>query len=142
MAVKKNDIVKMNFSYCVKNEDSKLSSNKTKEPVQFQVGNGEVIKGIEEAVIGMKKGEKKKVTVNSDKAFGDHNEELVQQVAFELIKDRPVKEGDFIELKTAEGEIRHAKIVSIAEDTVLIDLNHPLAGKTLDFEIEIVDIEK
>lgn len=142
MAVKKKDIIKMNFSYSVKDEDSKLGSNKTKEPVQFQVGNGEVIKGIEEAVIGMKKGETKKVTISSDKAFGDHNEELVQQVAFELIKDRSVKEGDFIELKTAEGEIGHAKIVSIAEDAVVIDLNHPLAGKTLNFEIEIVDIEK
>jgi len=142
MSVKKNDIVTMNFRYNVEGEDSELSSNETKEPVQFQVGKGEVIKGIEEAVIGMKKGEKKEVAISSNKAFGNHNEKLVQKASLEVIKDRPVKEGDYIELRTAEGEVRHARIVSIDKESILLDMNHPLAGKTLNFEIEIVDIEK
>lgn len=141
MAVKKNDRVKVSFSYSAEGEDKELGPSNTSEPIELQVGSGEVIQGVEEAVIGMEKGEKKKVTVSPDKAFGKRKEELVQKGPKELLQDRMVREGDFVELQTADKQVLHARVISIDEDCTVLDLNHPLAGRTLNFEIELVDIK-
>ncbi len=108
-------------------------------PLGVHVGVGEIIQGLDEALIGMEVGEKKRITVPPEKAYGMPNPELVIEV--------PVSEFTQAGLEPVEGlyvmtDSGIAKIVGVGEETVKLDFNHPLAGKTLVFEVEIIGIEK
>ncbi len=108
-------------------------------PLGVNVGVGEIIPGLDEALIGMEIGEKKTVTVPPEKAYGMPNPELVIDV--------PVSEFTNAGLEPIEGmyvmtDSGIAKIAKVGEESVTLDFNHPLAGKTLIFEVEIVDIQK
>jgi len=108
-------------------------------PLGVHVGVGEIIPGLDEALIGMEVGEKKRITVPPEKAYGMPNPELVIEV--------PVSEFTQAGLEPVEGlyvmtDSGIAKIVGVGEETVKLDFNHPLAGKTLVFEVEIIGIEK
>ena len=110
------------------------------EPIEFVVGSGMLVSGFEAAVLGMKEGEEKEVTLESKDAYGDVNPEYVQKVP----KDKfpaEAKEGMMIGVPTPMGQIP-AKIVKIEDDTVELDMNHPMAGKTLVFKIKVVSFEK
>ncbi len=108
-------------------------------PLAVHVGVGEIIPGLDEALIGMKVGEKKRATIPPEKAYGMPNPELVIEV--------PVSEFTQAGLEPVEGlyvmtDSGIAKIVNVGKETVKLDFNHPLAGKTLVFDLEIVEIEK
>jgi len=108
-------------------------------PLEVTIGAGEIIPGLDEAMIGMEVGEKKTVTVPPEKAYGMPNPELVAKV--------PVSEFTQVGLEPVEGmyvmtDSGIAKIVKVAEDGVELDFNHPLAGKTLVFEVEVVEVKK
>jgi len=108
-------------------------------PLEVHVGAGEIIPGLDEALIGMEVGEKKTVTVPPEKAYGMPNPELIIEV--------PISEFTRAGLEPVEGlyvmtDSGIAKIREVGEETVKLDFNHPLAGKTLIFEVEIVGIEK
>ncbi|WP_461865019.1 FKBP-type peptidyl-prolyl cis-trans isomerase [Thermococcus sp.] len=108
-------------------------------PLGVNAGAGELIQGLDEALIGMEIGEKKKVTIPPEKGYGMPNEELIIDVPlseFEKAGIEPVKD---MYIMTDSGI---AKISEIKEETVSLDFNHPLAGKTLIFEIEIMDVQK
>ncbi|NJE61819.1 peptidylprolyl isomerase [Thermococcus sp. 21S7] len=108
-------------------------------PLGVNVGVGEIIPGLDEALIGMELGEKKTVTIPPEKAYGMPNPELVIDVAkteFSNVGIEPI-EGMYI--MTDSGI---AKIAKVGEEKVTLDFNHPLAGKTLVFEVEIVEIQK
>jgi len=108
-------------------------------PLEVHVGVGEIIPGLDEALIGMEVGEKKTITVPPEKAYGMPNPDLIIEV--------PVSEFTQAGLEPVEGlyvmtDSGIAKIREVGEETVKLDFNHPLAGKTLIFEVEIVGIEK
>ncbi len=108
-------------------------------PLGVHVGVGEIIPGLDEALIGMKVGDKKRATIPPEKAYGMPNPELVIEV--------PVSEFTQAGLEPVEGlyvmtDSGIAKIVNVGKETVKLDFNHPLAGKTLVFDIEVVEIEK
>ena len=108
-------------------------------PLGVNIGAGEIIPGLDEAIIGMEVGEKKTVTVPPEKAYGMPNPELVVTV--------PVSEFTQVGLEPVEGmyvmtDSGIAKIGKISEEGVELDFNHPLAGRTLIFDVEVVDIEK
>jgi len=108
-------------------------------PLGVNVGVGEIIPGLDEALIGMELGEKKTITIPPEKAYGMPNPELVIEVAkteFSNVGIEPI-EGMYV--MTDSGI---AKIAKVGEENVTLDFNHPLAGKTLVFEVEIVDIQK
>ncbi len=108
-------------------------------PLGVNVGVGELIQGLDEAFIGMEKGEKKTITIPPEKGYGLPNEDLIVDVPlseFTNIGVEPVKD---MYVMTDSGV---AKISEIKENSVSLDFNHPLAGKTLIFEIEIVDVQK
>ncbi len=108
-------------------------------PLGVNAGAGELIQGLDEALIGMEIGEKKEVTIPPEKGYGMPNEELIIDVPlseFEKAGIEPVKD---MYIMTDSGI---AKISEIKEETVSLDFNHPLAGKTLIFEIEIMDVQK
>ena len=109
-------------------------------PLEFEVGSGQLIKGFDEAVRGMGFGEVKTFTLAPSDAYGYHDPAAVQKYPKEAFpEDYNFVNGDSVEGHSPEGAPLVAKIISSTEDTVTLDLNHPLAGKDLIFEIEIID---
>ncbi|MAG39197.1 peptidylprolyl isomerase [Candidatus Woesearchaeota archaeon] len=141
MTIKKGDKVSINYTGSF--DDGKVfdSSEKHEKPLEFEVGTGKVIKGFDNAVIGMNKGEKKDFKIESKDAYGDRNPQLVQKVPRDkLPKDKELKSGMVMALKSPDGKQIPAMLTEVNDKEVTIDINHPLAGKTLNFKIEIVSI--
>ncbi|RMD57516.1 peptidylprolyl isomerase [Candidatus Woesearchaeota archaeon] len=140
MAVKKGDKIKVEYTGKFESGEVFDSSEKHKEPLTFQVGSGQLIKGFDEAVIGMEVGEEKEVTLNPEDAYGPRNEQLVQKVPKEKLPEG-AKEGATLVVNLPNGQQIPARIVSIDDDSATLDLNHPLAGKKLVFKIKVLSIE-
>ncbi|MFW6140819.1 MAG: FKBP-type peptidyl-prolyl cis-trans isomerase [Acidobacteriota bacterium] len=138
--VKKGDKVKLHYTGRL--EDGKVfDSSKNREPIQFEAGAGEIIKGLDEAIIGMEPGEKKDVSITSDNAYGDYDEKLLIDVPREKIPENIKPEKDSVlNLVDKQGRSIPAKVNEIKENFIQVDANHPLAGEDLDFEIELVEI--
>ena len=115
------------------------SVNRT--PLEFIVGNGQVIKGFDEAVIGMKIGEKKTVNIPFEEAYGPHMDELVFTFEKQSLPENLNPEiGQKLQLVTGDGKRVNVTIIAVSETDITLDANHPLAGKNLVFEIELVEI--
>lgn len=94
------------------------------------------------ALLGLKKGDKKTITIPPDQAFGERKEDLLREAPKTIIKnDLKGTEGEIVELSSKDGQRYLATIQEVKKDTIVLDLNHPLAGETLTFEIEVVDIK-
>ena len=122
-----------------------FDSSEGREPLVFELGKNQVIPGFEKAVEGMKEGEKKKITIKPEEAYGEPREELIQEIPKAMLGDMAdkVKEGMILGVNhPASPQPIPAKVIKIGEETVTLDMNHPLAGKTLHFELELVKLEK
>ena len=111
------------------------------EPITFQVGGGQLIAGFDQALPGMAVGEVKKVSLSPEEGYGPRVDEAIQEVpktAFPAGFD--FQEGQTVGAKNPDGSTFQAVVGSVGEDTVTIDMNHPMAGKSLNFEIELVNI--
>ena len=110
-------------------------------PLEFEVGAGHVIKGFDEAVIGMKKDEEKEFSIEAKDAYGERDERGIQRIPLDALpKDHEPKEGMMVAVGTPDGQQFPAKIVKVEKDFVSLDLNHPLAGKKLIFKIKVLEI--
>ena len=117
------------------------SSEKHEEPLQFTVGEGKIIKGFDQAVVGMKVGEEKEITIPPEQGYGQHNPELVRDLPRNVFpEDQEVQQGMVFMMSLPDGRQVPVRISEVAEETVKVDLNSPLAGKTLKFTIKIVSI--
>ncbi|AMQ18743.1 FKBP-type peptidyl-prolyl cis-trans isomerase [Thermococcus peptonophilus] len=108
-------------------------------PMWARIGIGEIIPGLDEAIIGMEAGEKRTVTVPPEKAYGMPNPELVISVPREEFTKAGLEPQEGLYVMTDSGI---AKILSVGENEVSLDFNHPLAGKTLVFEVEVLEVKK
>jgi len=116
------------------------STEKSGNPIEFEVGAKAVIPGFESAVLGMEKGEEKDIKIESKDAYGDHNPELVKQIPKDkLPPEAEPKVGMVLLMGLPDGKQMPVKITEISADTVSIDMNHPLAGSNLNFKIKVVD---
>ena len=112
------------------------------EPLEFTLGAGEVIPGFEKAVLGMKVGEKKTVTIPVNEAYGPPRDELIVEVPRdELSSSITPQVGMRLQQVGTDGSVIIAVITKVSDATVTLDANHPLAGKDLTFEIELVSIK-
>lgn len=137
---KKGDVVKVHYSGSLK-DGYVFDSSFDKQPIEVKLGVGTVIAGFEEAIIGMEKGDRKKLTIPQEKAYGPYlHENLIEFSKTEIPADISLKVGMKLELKSPKGEMTNVLIKDITEDKITLDANHPLAGKDLTFEIELVDI--
>lgn len=112
-------------------------------PISFIVGNNQVIKGFDDAVLGMKVNDTKKFTIKKEDAYGDVNLSLMHKIPLDKLPENlrsQVKEGGFLVLQSPTGQQIPAKVHSIENGIIVLDLNHPLAGKDLTFDIKIMDI--
>lgn len=140
MGVKKGDVVRLH--YTIRTKDGKeFDSSSPGEPITFEVGRGEVILGVEEGVIGMEVGEKKEITISPGEGFGERNEEFIYKAPKDILQDLEAKRGDIIDLRAEDGRLVKAQVSHIDVDSVTFDLNHPLAGKTLKVEMEVVEVK-
>ena len=111
------------------------------EPLEFRIGESQVIPGFEEAVVGMNPSETKTVNIPVDKAYGPHRDDLVQVVdRKELPAGLKTEIGQPLEGRQPDGEIVVATVTDVTESRVTLDANHPLAGKSLTFEIQLIEI--
>jgi FKBP-type peptidyl-prolyl cis-trans isomerase 2 len=140
--VKKGDKIKV--EYVGKLEDGTVfdSSEKHDAPLEFTVGDGQIIKGFEEAVLGMKVGEEKEIKLPPEEGYGPHNPELVKDMPKDCFnsQDEEIKAGMVFLMDLPNGRQIPVRIANVTEEMVTIDLNPPLAGKTLIFQIKILDI--
>ena len=115
------------------------SSEKHGKPLEFEIGSGQVIKGFEDAVVGMSEGQEKDISLRPSQAYGDRNPDLVKKVPRHKIPQE-ITAGMMLVMKLQNGMDIPAKIIDVSNETVTIDLNPPLAGKTLNFKVKVVEI--
>lgn len=112
-----------------------------KEPIEFTLGQGQLIPGFEKGLIDMKLNEKKTINMTKDEAYGEVNETLIQEVKkTDLPQDMEPKVGMGLVSKSPEGQEINLMVVEVKEETIVIDGNHPLAGRDLIFDLEVVEI--
>jgi peptidylprolyl isomerase len=138
--VKNGDTVKVH--YTGKFEDGTVfDSTEGREPVQFTLGNGQLISGFEKALIGMNPGDSKTSEIPQDEAYGPRNEEMKQVVErSQLPPDLDPQVGMQLQVNTPEGQTLIVSIAEVTDTHVTLDANHPLAGKDLNFNIQLVEI--
>ena len=112
-----------------------------KEPIEFTLGEGQLIPGFEKGLIDMKLNEKKTINMTKDDAYGEVNETLIQEVKkTDLPQDMEPKVGMGLVSKSPDGQEINLMVVEVKEETIVIDGNHPLAGRDLIFDLEVVEI--
>ena len=117
-----------------------FDSTDDSEPLKFTLGQGDVIDGVDQAVLGMEQGEEKTVTIAPEQGFGEHNAALAQTVARGNLPDE-VKVGDRLRAVQDDKELQ-VWVSEIHEDSVVVDANHPLAGQVLNFDVAIEDVRE
>lgn len=135
--VKPGDRVRVHYT-TYSHDQCLIETSQHREPMTFVAGSGQVVDGVDRAVIGMKLGESKRVPVMPEQAFG-YRDARWQQTAPRLGMPDRVGEGDQI-LANVGGESLHVWIRSFQDDDVMLDANHPLAGETLLYELKVVGI--
>lgn len=139
MPVEKGNKVKVHYTGTLE-DGTVFDSSEGKDPLEFEAGSGQVIKGFDEAVLGMEKDEEKEITLPPEQAYGPRREEMVRKIPKDqLPKDQEPKEGMQLLMHLPTGQQFPVTISKIEEKEVTIDMNPPLAGKTLNFKIKVVD---
>ena len=138
--VKENDTVKVHYTGKL-TDGQVFDSSEGKEPIEFTLGKGQLIPGFEKGLIDMKVNEKKTITIPKEEAYGDPREDLVQEVEkSQLPEDIKPEVGMGLVSKTPDGREMNLMVAEVKEDTIVVDGNHPLAGKDLVFDLEVVEI--
>lgn len=141
MKVKKGDKVKVHYTGTLE-DGSVFDTSEGGDPLEFEVGSGQIIEGFEKCIIGMEEGEEKSFTVPPEEAYGPHRKELVGKLPKEQVAGFDVKVGSVLQLETKDGEVFEANVTKVEEDGITVDLNHPLAGQALNFKVKLVSLER
>ncbi len=137
---KSGDKVKVHYTGTLE-DGTQFDSSVKRDPLEFTLGEQQVIDGFDKAVTGMKAGDKKEVKLPPEEAYGPRYEELVLQVPKEQVPaDVDPKIGDQLELKHPSGQALVVTVTTVEDDHIILDGNHPLAGQTLNFALELVEI--
>ncbi|MHB8602295.1 MAG: FKBP-type peptidyl-prolyl cis-trans isomerase [Nitrosotalea sp.] len=138
MTIKTGDKVKIEYTGTLDDGVMFDSSADHGNPLEFEVGGGQVIKGFDDAVLGMKENEEKQFSILPADAYGEHDPTLVQKVPREVFpQDAELVPGLLFEAGLPTGEKVPATITEVQGEIVTVDLNHPLAGKRLNFKIKV-----
>lgn len=138
--VNPNSTVKVNYTGKLENGDVfDTSLSEGREPLVAKLGKGQLIKGFEAGLVGMGIGESKTIEIEAENAYGLIREEMIVDVPLDRVPSG-VKVGDMLQSMTEGGPI-NVSVISVDETTVKLDANHPLAGKKLIFEVEVLGID-
>ena len=140
--VTKGNVVTLHYKGTLNDGSEFDSSYERNEPMTVTVGSGQLISGFDKALEGMSEGETKRFTLTPDEAYGDHNPEATTVLERSIFPDDFTLEKDMVvPLDGPGGRSYLATLTELNEDTVTADLNHPMAGKDLTFEVEVLEIE-
>lgn len=117
-----------------------IESSEGRGPVTFTQGEQQLIPGLERALLGLRAGDKKQVTVKPEEAYGAADPAAVTEVAKTMLPPDALVVGTVLMARGAQGESRPVRVKEIKESTVVLDLNHPLAGKTLVFDVRVLAV--
>lgn len=132
----------IHLEYTLRNDQGAvLDSNEGRAPLVFTQGQGQVIRGLEQAVLGMKVGETKRITLPPDQAYGPVDPEAVAEVPKGRVPPDSLRVGATLVGRTTSGREVPVRVREIKDETVVFDLNHPLAGQTLRFDVRIILVE-
>jgi len=130
---------KVKVHYTGKLEDNNVfDTSVNKEPLEFTVGEGMLIPGFENGVLGMKTGDKKTIELSVEEAYGERRDDLINEIPKTNLPEN-VEVGQMLQAETEQGPIT-VVVTDINEETAKIDANHPLAGRKLFFDLEIVEV--
>src|SRR5215213_5861234 len=138
--VKSGDKVKVHYNGKLQNGET-FDSSEGREPLEFTVGGGQVIKGFDEGVMGMQVGDKRTVEIEVGNAYGEKNEDMIIEFPkTQFPEDMNPEVGMQLMMNNGQGQSFPVLVKEVKEDSVLLDANHPLAGEDLVFDIELVEI--
>ena len=138
---KKGNTVKIHYTGTL-DDGTQFDSSQGRDPLEFEVGSGQVIPGFDKAVEGMTVGDSKSVRIEADEAYGPRHEQLVQQVERSVLPDDLNPEtGMALQSSSPDGQVTQFMVTDVTDETITVDANHPLAGQALSFDIELVDIK-
>lgn len=139
--VKAGDTVAIHYTGRL-DDGTTFESSRDREPLTFEVGAGQIIPGLDRALPGMAEGDTKTVAIAPEDAYGPVNPDARQAVPRADIPDHiPLDPGTQLQVQTAEGQTMPVIVADVTDDIVVLDANHPLAGETLNFDIELVRID-
>lgn len=131
---------KVTMHFAIKLEDGQIiDSNFEKSPVEFEVGDGNIPDGFESALTGLKVGDHVELTIAPERGFGQHNPSNIQRMKRSDFKDMDLEPGLVVSFQEPGGEIPGV-VVEFDDANVSVDFNHPLAGKTLTFEVKVLQV--
>lgn len=137
---KSGDTVKIHYTGTL-DDGTQFDSSAGREPLEFEVGGGQVIPGFDKAVEGMAVGDSKSVRLEAEEAYGPHHEALVQQVDRNLLPaDLNPETGMALQSQSPDGQVMQFVVTEVSDASITVDANHPLAGQALSFDIELVGI--
>ena len=139
MPIKNGDKVKVEYKGTLDDGTVFDSSDKHGEPLEFEIGAGQIIPGFEDAVMGMENGDEKEFQLEASDAYGDRNPQLVQKIPRDQMP-KEIEQGMVLVVGLPNGAQIPVKVTEVTNEWVTIDLNHPLAGENLNFKIKIVDV--
>lgn len=138
--VKTGDTVKVNYTGTL-DDGSVFDTSTGRDPLEFKIGEGQVISGFEQAVIGMITGESRTTKILAEDAYGPHRKEMVIVVERgKLPQDLNPEVGVQLEVRRPDGHFFPVLVTDVSDGDITLDANHPLAGKDLTFNIELVEI--
>lgn len=139
--VKTGDTVHIHYTGTL-SDGSTFDSSEGRDPLAFEVGSGAVIPGLDQALPGMAVGDKKRVEIGARDAYGSANPNARQTVPrADVPADIPLDVGTTLQVQTPTGQVMPVTVAEVTDDAVTLDANHPLAGKDLTFDIELVAID-
>lgn len=139
--IKDGDTVRIHYTGSL-TDGTTFDSSDGRDPLEFVVGSGHIIKGLDAALPGMHAGDKKTVNIDCADAYGPINPDMHQSVPREMIPDEiPLEVGMQLQMQTPQGQPMPVTVTELKEDEVMLDANHPLAGRDLVFDIEVVSFD-
>jgi len=140
--VEPGDTVRIHY-ICRLDDGTVFATTYNKQPLEFVVGRARIILGLQEAVLGMRAGEKKIAVIPPEKAYGPYHQAMVATIDRSLVPPEiHVEVGTSLRVEHADGHLSDVIVTEVGENTITVDGNHPLAGKRLTMEIELVELRK
>jgi FKBP-type peptidyl-prolyl cis-trans isomerase SlyD len=138
--VQEGSIVSIEYTF-TDDSGNVIDTNVGKEPLTYIQGAGQIVKGLERELSGLKIGDQKKVSVKPEDGYGMPSEKAFQEIPRDKIPAEAQKAGAMLMSKAPDGRAVQLRVHEVKEKTVVIDFNHPLAGKTLNFDVKVKDIQ-